>query len=152
MRPQYILIPLAVLTAAIVGSQFTGSGMDWYRTIRKPSFTPPGSFIGVVWTTIYTLTAISMILVCNSGAPTRKTIMIVFAVNLVINAAWSLLFFRLHLIGWAIVDAVAIGITALMMLLIAWPHSRVAALLLVPYVGWTAFATYLNSVIYTMNR
>ncbi|HPI78245.1 MAG TPA: tryptophan-rich sensory protein, partial [bacterium] len=62
MKLNQIVIIGVVLLLSFAGGQFTSSGMDWYRTIQLPEWTPPGSVIGIVWTTIYILTAISAII------------------------------------------------------------------------------------------
>ena len=72
-------------------------------------------------------------------------------VNGIVNAAWSYFFFSKHLLGFSVVDAGLIAITVLIMVIVVWPHSKLAALLLFPYLGWISFATYLTYVIFKMN-
>jgi tryptophan-rich sensory protein len=136
------------------GRMFTVRGVsEWYLTVIKPSFTPPGSFIGIMWTLIYILTAISLILFINEGRNSEKFWLIigVFVLNGIINALWSYLFFTKHLIGLAAIDAGFIAVTVGLMMVLVWPYSKFSSLLLLPYLIWVSFATYLNFTIYRMN-
>jgi tryptophan-rich sensory protein len=136
------------------GRMFTVRGVsEWYLTVIKPSFTPPGSFIGIMWTLIYILTAISLILFINQGRNSEKFWLIigVFVLNGIINALWSYLFFTKHLIGLAAIDAGFIAVTVGLMMVLVWPYSKFSSLLLLPYLIWVSFATYLNFTIYRMN-
>ena len=63
MKLNYIIIPLIAFLTATIGSFFTGTGMDWYETINLPEWTPPGYIIGIVWTIIFVLTAVSALFV-----------------------------------------------------------------------------------------
>ncbi len=136
------------------GRMFTSQGVaDWYPEILKPSFTPPGSVIGIVWTVIYILCAISLIMFVNRGRgrPLFWPIVALYVFNGVVNAAWSYIFFTRHLIGPAVIDAVLIALTAGLMMVLVWPWSRAASLLLLPYVLWVSFASYLTYAIYLLN-
>ncbi len=149
----YLVIPLIAALTASLGRWLTAGGMEWYRTLRLPEYTPSGAVIGSVWTVIYILTALSAVLVWN-GAPRTPRFTAVFAMfglNAVLNAAWSLLFFRLHWIGTAGVEAVILGLTVVVLMGMIRPVSRVVALLLAPYALWTVFATWLTFEIYRLN-
>jgi tryptophan-rich sensory protein len=138
----------------IAGRMFTAEGLtEWYPAIIKPSYTPPGSLIGVVWTIIYILSAISLILFVNRGREVHKFWLIIgfFILNGIMNAAWSYLFFTKHLVGFAVIDAVLIGITVGLIMVLVWPYSKASALLLLPYLCWVSFASYLTYDIYTLN-
>jgi tryptophan-rich sensory protein len=133
---------------------FTDQGVtDWYPEIIKPSYTPPGSFIGVVWTIIFILSAISLILFINRGKGSKIfwPVIGLFALNGIVNVAWSYIFFTKHLIGLAVIDSLLILMTAGMIMVIAWRVSKMSSLLLIPYVLWVSFATYLTYDIYTLN-
>ena len=155
MKPNYILIPLAVIVVSVVGSMFTGFGIDtgWYAAIAKPDWTPPGAVIGAVWTTIFVLTAASALIVWNKGAPSRRTryALVAYAVNGVLNVAWSYIFFVRHWFAFATIEAGLLSISVIVIMALVWKRSRVGALLLVPYAGWVAFATFLTGVIWRMN-
>jgi tryptophan-rich sensory protein len=150
----YIVSPLFYLAVAYAGRLFTAKGVTtWYPAIEKPSFTPPGSLIGLVWTTIFILTAISLILYIRSGkgkALFRGTIFL-YVFNGILNAAWSYFFFTKHFIGIAVLDALLIALTVGLMMVLSWRYSKASSILLLPYLLWVSFATYLTFTIYTLN-
>lgn len=149
----YVLIALAVIATAVVGGMATKpANMRWYSTIRKPSWTPPGNFIASVWFVLYSLIVVAAITACRvASSHTVFWIMAVLAVNLVLNAAWSWIFFSFHRIKLACLDALLVAVTALILTILALGASPWAALLLAPYVAWTCFATYLNYTVLTLN-
>jgi len=152
--PHYVLAPLFYVAVAVAGRLFTaqGTGM-WYQSILKPDYTPPGSFIGIVWTVIYILSAVSLIAFTNAarGKALFLPITALYIINGILNAAWSYLFFTAHSLGLAVVDAGLIGLTVFAIIVLVWPFSSLAALLLVPYLGWVSFATFLSYEIFKMN-
>ncbi len=157
MKPNYIIIPLITILTSVTGSFFTSQGMDWYKTINLPAWTPEGSFIGGVWTTIFILTTISALIVWNKSSKTPfnkrlRRIIIIFIANAALNVFWSFLFFTSHLIGLAVLEAVLLDISVIILIILIWPISKLASILLLPYAGWVAFATYLTYVIWTLNK
>jgi benzodiazapine receptor len=150
----YILIPLFYIMVAAAGRLFTAEGVsEWYPTLVKPGYTPPGSFIGAMWSVIYVLTGLSFILYINASRGGRPPWPAagVYVLNGIINAAWSYIFFTRHMVGLAVADALLIWLTVLLIMVLAWPRSRASGLLLIPYLVWTAFATFLNYEIYRLN-
>lgn len=156
MKINYILIPLIVFFVGFGGGRLTRTpdAMQWYQTLTLPSWTPPGSFIGLVWTVIFILTAVSLIIVWNRipRIPHFSTIIAFFIANGVFNVLWSFLFFNRHLLTWAFFDALLIGLTVYVLIFLIWPYSKSAALLLFPYAGWVTFASFLNYQIMMLNR
>ncbi len=126
---------------------------EWYDRLVKPPWQPPNWVFGPVWTAIFILSAISAILIWNTRPRTGFTywIMAAFILNGVLNAAWSALFFGNKLICPAIFDAGLICLSVIVIMILAWPISRLASLLLIPYAAWTAFATYLTWAIHRLN-
>jgi benzodiazapine receptor len=155
MKLRYLTIPLITILVSAAGSSFTSSGIasGWYDSIAKPSWTPPGSVIGAVWTVIFILTAISAILVWNKAKRGRRFRWIVgtFIANAALNVFWSFLFFGQRLIGPAVWEAASLDVTVIALIVLIWPISRVASVLLMPYAGWVAFAAYLTCVVYALN-
>lgn len=154
MKINYFLIPFIVFLVSSLGGQITGSGMDWYRNINLPSWTPPGWVIGLVWTFIFILGAISVILFWNLQSKPSYFYWIIglFVLNVVLNILWSYLFFGQHLIGLAVIEAFILGLSVLALIILIWSFSRPAALLLIPYCGWVFFATYLTYGIWFLNK
>lgn len=137
-----------------IGSLFTVTGVNsWYRMLERPVLAPPNWVFGPVWTTLYTLMGISAFLVWEKRItrPGVKVALAVFVLQLGINALWSLLFFGLESIGLALIDIfVLLGMIVVTMLLFS-RHSRLAAVLLIPYLLWVLFATYLTYSFWVLN-
>lgn len=154
MKLNYIFIPLVVFLITVIGGALTRSGMEWYKSINLPAFTPPGYVIGIVWTIIFILGAVSALIVWNSGraGSNFKVIIIIFILNGLLNLLWSYLFFNVHFIGAAVVEAGLLGISVFALVILIWPVSVAAAILLLPYGFWVAFATYLTYMIFLLNK
>ena len=125
----------------------------WFATLNKPSWNPPSWVFGPVWTTLYLLMAISVWLVWKSHYSDRRkeSAMTIFAVQLFFNFCWSIIFFSYHSPAWAFVDILLLIITIVMTMISFSSMSKVATLLLVPYLLWVCFASFLNYTIWSMN-
>lgn len=138
-----------VIVAALGGVAASNSGQTYDR-LDLPPFAPPSAVFGPVWTTLYAMIALSGWLVWRRVG--IDAAMAPYVVQLVLNAAWTPLFFAAGWYGVALVEIVlllaAIGVTIAQF----WGRSRPAALLLVPYAAWVAFATCLNASIWWLNR
>ncbi|EFW91764.1 integral membrane protein [Haladaptatus paucihalophilus DX253] len=136
--------------AGIIPSFLTANDVaTWYTTLQKPAFTPPSWVFGPVWTTLYLLMGIALYLVWRRGD--NRFALAVFAVQLVLNAGWTLVFFgmRWPAGGLAVILALLAAIVATM---VAFARiDRRATLLLVPYLCWVAFATLLNYELWRLN-
>lgn len=160
MKLNYIIFPLITFLVAYLGGQFTNQGLEsWYNTLKLPSIAPPGWFIGLMWTIIYTLTTISAIILWNLTSDKWARwqgrywlIWILFLINAFLNAYWSYLFFARHLVNWAVVEMIILEITNVALILLTWKFSKTASYLLIPYAVWVAFATYLTVTIWGLNK
>lgn len=154
MKLSYILIPFITFFIASFGGRLTDGGMDWYKTINLPSWTPPGSFIGAMWTVIFILATISALTVWNSFPRDSRFWMIIylFAGNAILNVFWSYLFFNQHLLGWATLEAGILAMSVLGLIFLIWPVSVSAASLLFLYAGWASFATYVSYSVWFLNK
>lgn len=154
MRLNYVIIPLIAVAVAMTGGWLTSGGMDWYKTIKLPTWTPSGSFIGLVWTIIFILSAIAALIVWNQTPHNYRFWWIIglFLLNAVLNVFWSYLFFNQHQISPATFEAALLGLNVIMLIIFIWPVAYRAALLLVPYAAWVIFATYLNYLIWILNK
>lgn len=153
----YILIPLVTIIVAGLGGWVTQNGMEWYRLLQLPSWTPSGSTIGVIWTIIFVLATIAVLLVWNSKwrykDPSRfNEIIIWFLINAGLNLGWSFIFFGRHLIFIAIEEAILLCFSVIRIIWLAWPIDKRVAYLLLPYAIWTAFASYLTYNVWLLNR
>ncbi len=153
MKPNYIIIPLIAIFVAVIGSWLTSGGMDWYKTINLPAWTPPGSVVGAVWTTIFILSTISALLIWNKSPRNKRFwwIVAIFLINGGLNIFWSFLFFNQHLIGLSVFEAGLLDLSVIALIIFIWPVSRWASILLIPYVCWVAFATYLTYSVFVLN-
>jgi benzodiazapine receptor len=155
MKLNYIIIPLITILVSVSGSSFTSSGIGsgWYASIAKPSWTPPGSVIGAVWTTIFILSTVSAILVWNYAKRDQRFwwIIGIFIANAFLNVFWSFLFFGQKMLGAAVIEAAVLDLSVIALIILIWPLSRVASVLLIPYAGWVAFATYLTYSVWRLN-
>jgi benzodiazapine receptor len=153
MKLNYFIIPLIVFLVAFTGSLITSGGMDWYKTINLPAWTPPGSVIGIAWTIIFILSAISALIVWNRFPRGRRFswIFIIFGINALLNIFWSYLFFGKHLLNFALWEAGFLFVSVVLLVILIRPVSRLAAILLYPYAIWGAFATYLTYTVWMLN-
>ena len=142
-----VAFPILVLAAALFGAQFMPG--DWYLALKKPSWTPPNWLFGPVWTTLYVMIAAAGWLVWRAGD--RGAAIAVWTANIVLNGLWSWLFFGQRLIGAALVDIALIWATIVAFIVLAWPKSRWASLLFLPYLAWVSLATALNFTIWRLN-
>lgn len=157
MRRPYRIPALAVFlvlcfSAAGLGGLATGSSVStWFPTLNRPSFQPPGWVFGPVWTVLYTLMAIAAWLAYRARPRISSAAMILFAVQLILNTAWSFLFFGLRRPDLAAIEIVlllgAIAATTAAFFRIA----PLASALMIPYLVWVAFATVLNFAIWRLN-
>ncbi|MBE2218473.1 MAG: tryptophan-rich sensory protein [Ignavibacteria bacterium] len=141
--------------AGVIGSIFTMDNIStWYPTLTKPPLQPPNWIFGPVWITLYVLMGISLFLVIKKGfdAPGVKSATGLFAAQLILNALWSIVFFGMHELLFSIVIIAALWLLILLTMLKFKPISLTAAVLLLPYLLWVSFASYLNSAIYVLNK
>lgn len=140
--------------AGIIGSIFTSSAIPtWYTTLAKPALNPPSYIFGPVWTTLYALMGIAAFLIWKKGWDRRdvRKALGVFLFQLVLNAAWSIIFFGLHSPLWALVDITLMWLTIVWTMVLFYKISKPAMWLLVPYILWVSFASYLNYSIWILN-
>jgi len=148
-----IAIVVAGLAGAI-GSVFTVSAIpNWYAGLVKPALNPPSWVFGPAWTTLYALMGIAAFLIWKSGWDKKevKKALGVFGIQLVLNALWSIIFFGLHSPGWALVDIIALWFAIVWTMVVFYKISKPAAYLLVPYILWVSFVSYLNYSIWMLN-
>lgn len=138
----------------------TGGGLAtrldrWYYELRKPPWQPPDWLFGPVWTTIFVLGAWAALIgwYAPEATPESRTrLLAAYAVNSLLNVTWSLLFFRLHRPDWALAEVALLWVSIAAMMVVLWPVSRVAALMIAPYLLWVSFASVLNTAIVRLNR
>ncbi|MBL9014137.1 MAG: tryptophan-rich sensory protein [Myxococcales bacterium] len=134
----------------VIGSQFPPDA--WYGGLVKPALTPPGWVFPVAWTILYATIGVALhVFLVQTPPSARRGPLVAFGVQLVGNALWSWLFFGLHAPGAALVEIGLLWAAILATILAFSRTSPTAALLLVPYLAWVSFATYLNAAIWYGN-
>jgi translocator protein len=147
-----VCIGIPLLVGAVSGFATMKDLNSWYAALRKPSFNPPNSVFGPVWTALYVLMGISLYLVWKAPpSPDRSAAMIAFGVQLVLNFAWSFLFFRFHRIALAFREIVLLYLCIIWMMALFARVDAAAAWLQVPYLLWVGFATVLNGAFRSRN-
>lgn len=142
-----------------LGARFTaGSVNTWYRTLRRPSWTPPGPVFGPVWTVLYILIGTSAWLVRRQArrhperAAAARPALAAWLVQLALNMAWSEVFFGRRRIGGGLAVILALWASVAVCAGLSARVSKAAAALLLPYLAWTGFAAVLNGRIWQLNR
>lgn len=140
--------------AGIVGSAFTTPAIPtWYASLQKPPFTPPNWLFAPAWITLYLLMGIAALLVWRVGLANHRvrTALVLFLVQLALNALWSVVFFGLQSPLYGVIVIIVLWLTILLTMLKFARISAVAAWLLVPYILWVSFASVLNISIWILN-
>ena len=151
MLALFVVICLAVSGA---GALFTSPSVrQWYPMLQKPSWTPPSWIFGPVWTVLYLMMAAAAWLVWSRrGSADIRGALVLFFIQLVLNAAWSPLFFGLRNPLAGLLDIVPLWAFIAATLMAFWKIFPAAGALLVPYWLWVSFATALNFALWRMNR
>lgn len=153
IRWALVLVPLVLLLGLASGwVANSGYGNPWFDALRKPAFMPPGWAFGAAWTSLYIMMGFALaLIVAARRARGREVAIALFAVQLILNLAWSPLFFAAHQV------TAALALIAILIVVVAitawrfWAIRRVAGLLLVPYLIWLLFAATLNFAILDLN-
>jgi translocator protein len=155
-RHEYLTAVLVIgccLAVGGLGGLVTASSVEsWYRTLDKPPWNPPERVFGPVWTALYVMMGTAYWLVWRRvGLAGGRRAAVLFVLQLGLNVAWSLLFFGLRSPALALLDIAALVVAIWLTTLEFYRHSRVAAVLMVPYVLWVAYASSLNAAIVWLN-
>ncbi|MCM2372087.1 TspO/MBR family protein [Aporhodopirellula aestuarii] len=158
MTNRYRWFGLAVFIAICLGAGGLGAIAttpeigNWYKTIEKPSWNPPGYVFGPVWTTLYIMMAVAAWLVWKpAGFKPAKIPLMLFGVQLILNVAWSWIFFSQHQSGWAFAEIVVLWSAIVATTVAFFRSSKLAGWLMVPYLVWVSFASVLNYAIWRLN-
>jgi benzodiazapine receptor len=145
-----IVLPLGL--GAIAGMFTAQSVPEWYATLNRPSFNPPNWIFGPVWTTLYLLMGISLFLVWKQEASKARNLAIsIFFLQLLLNFAWSFIFFYFNRIGFALVEIILLWISIVLMLVLFYKIKPMASYINIPYLLWVTFAAVLNASYYFLN-
>jgi tryptophan-rich sensory protein len=146
LRYALFTVPAVVLLGTVSGRiANSGYGNAWFDALQKPAIMPPGWMFGAAWTILYILLGLALALILHArGARGRGLALGLFVPQLVLNYAWSPIFFAYHEVGiafWTILAMIAISaVTAVLF----WRIRRSAGLLMLPYIAWLCFAAVLT--------
>ena len=146
-----LLIPLI---AGFIGSVATISSIPtWYTILAKPAWAPPNWLFGPVWTTLFILMGIALFLVWRKGIWRMdvKIAISIFGIQLFLNVLWSVIFFGLQSLTGGLIEIVFLWITILVTIIMFYRISKVAGILLLPYIAWVTIASYLTYTVYLLN-
>ena len=153
---QYISLTLWIavylIIAGIIGDMTRHEIPGWYTNLIKPPLNPPDFIFPIVWTLLYIMIAIAGWRIWQlRSQPYGKAFLGLFALQTLMNWVWSYLFFDYHWLGFSFIWI--LGLVACVAFLISWlwARHRITALILIPYLTWIAFASYLNGMIWYLN-
>lgn len=149
---KYLYLVLAVILCLAIGftsGQLIDTESDWFLNLEKPVIYPPGYLFGIVWSILYLMMGISLYLVIEKTK--EKLPYILFGSQLVLNFFWTIIFFGLNNILFAIIEIVILWALILWTILVFKKYSKLSAYLLFPYILWVTFATILTISIYLIN-
>jgi translocator protein len=148
-----LMVALSLGTGA-AGSVITRNAIpDWYQTLAKPALMPPSWLFGVAWTILYVLMGVAAGIIWNIPVyrlRVRRAVGL-FLVHLVLNFGWVAIFFGARQIGWAFLEILVLWVVVAVMEVLFYTQSKVAGILLWPYIAWLTFAAYLNAAFWHLN-
>lgn len=143
-----LIIPLAV---GLVAGALTRNNIPLYNMIIQPKLSPPGAVFPIIWPVLYILMGVSCYIIYESQSELKNTALTLYAVQLVINFLWSIIFFNLQLYLAAFVFAFALLCLVVAMVAVFLKINKVAGLLQIPYIIWLVYANYLSFGVYLLN-
>ena len=147
---------ISIAISLVIGglsALFTMMGMENYRLADKPALTPPEIVFPIVWTILYTLMGISAarVWIASEDKGSNGGLML-YAIQLVVNFFWSIIFFTLQAYGFAFFWLLFLWLLVLLMIISFSKTDKLAAYLQVPYLLWLTFAGYLNFMVWMLNK
>lgn len=142
-------LSLCLIVGGLGGYVTAPSVTEWYPTLIKPSWQPPNWLFGPVWTVLYIMMAVAAWLVWKAG--NARSALTLWGAQLLLNFAWSFLFFGTRSPGLGLIDIIALWLAIAATIFAFAFKSRLAAFLMVPYLCWVSFALALNAAIFMMN-
>ena len=147
-----ITVPVVVLLGMASGwLSNSGYANGWFDRLAKPSFMPPAWAFPVAWTLLYVMIGVAIGLVIEARSGPRNLALALFAIQLLLNLAWSPVFFGLHQARLGLVIVLLLFVAAAAAAIAIWRVQPAAGLLMLPYLGWLLFASALNGAIVRMN-
>jgi len=134
-----------ISAVSVIGQNLTDLG-PWYQALKQPPWKPPDWAFGLIWTSVFVLIVIAGVLAWRKTHHPAQWVQIValFAINSMLHMLWSMLFFTVKRPDWAMIELVFLWLSIAAIILTFWKISRLAAILLLPYIGWVTIAGFLN--------
>lgn len=153
LRWAMVTVPFILLLGFASGRLApSGDENPWFVQLVKPEIMPPGWAFPVAWSILYVLLGLALAMVINArGSSVRVPALIVFAIQMAINLAWTPVFFGMHQVVTALIMIGALLALVVLTILLFWRVRKGAALLLVPYLAWLGFAFILLYQIHVLN-
>lgn len=153
LRWALVTVPAVVLLGSLSGRLAnSGYGNAWFDALQKPELMPPGWLFGAAWTLLYILLGLALAMILNArGARGRGLALTLFFVQLVLNYAWSPVFFAMHQVSAAFLIILVLVLLTAVTALLFYRIRKAAAWLLLPYLAWLCFAGFLTWQIDTLN-
>ena len=147
-----LVISIAIpLLTGILSSLITGNNMAEFELMNKPPLSPPGFIFPVVWTVLYILMGISYYIVSEAKGKNSGDAKLLYGLQLFVNFFWSIIFFSLKAYTFAVIWTILLLVLVISMTVSFYKVKRIAGYLQIPYVIWTAFATYITVAISILN-
>ncbi len=147
-----IWIVLLIAIGGVIGSFTKPEISTWYSTLHRSTLTPPNYVFPVAWTILYGIIGVCGWLIWRASSfPKLSIIKTLYVVQLILNWSWTPLFFHYHLTGLSLIVLIAMDILVGTIIWLAYQKMRAVSLLLIPYLSWILFATYLNFYIWQYN-
>lgn len=126
--------------------------MEWYHSLNQPAIHPPDWVFAPVWSVLYIMMFLSLFLFLESDKTADKSAQLaLFVIQLLLNLSWSPVFFGIKNIEAALIILIMLWIFIAVVIVMFYKHSKISAILLIPYFLWTTFALYLNWQIFRLN-
>ncbi len=153
LKPYIISVAIALAVGGL-SYLLTSKSMEFYSTINKPALAPPGWIFPIVWTILFILMGLSAAIVYTDKLSTdkqRKDALTVYAVQLIFNFFWTLIFFNLRAFLFAFIWIIILWALIIVMIIEFYKIRKLAGIIQIPYFLWVTFAAYLNLMIYLLN-
>ena len=152
-RKALVTVPIILVAGSLIGIlSNSGDANSWYAPLKKPSFQPPDRSFGMVWATLYAMMGIALAAILNEPRSTRRSVALgLFSSQLLLNFAWSPIFFGGGMIDLGLLVILAMNVLVTMTIIAFWKIRPLAGTLLIPYLAWLCVATALNHEIGHLN-
>lgn len=150
----YLFFIVSALLVGGLSAFFTRNNMNISDSVLMPPLSPPAILFPIVWTILFTLMGISAAMIYNTDAPypLKRSALSVYALSLIVNFSWSIIFFNLRAFGFAFFWLLLLLFLIVVTILKYYKINKIAAYLQIPYALWVTFAGYLTAGIWWLNR